>query len=42
MEDEGFAIGEMIIGMIADTEQRSGVKIIREEEVEMKELVDDV
>lgn len=42
VEDEGFAIGEMIIGMIADTEQRSGVEIIREEEVEMTELADDV
>jgi len=34
VEDEGFAIGEMIIGMIADTEQRPGVEIIREEEEE--------
>ena len=42
VEDEGFAIGEMIIGMIADTEQRPGVEIIREEEVEMTELADDV
>jgi len=42
VEDEGFAIGEMIIGMIANTEQRSGVEIIREEEVELTELADDV
>ena len=42
VEDEGFAIGEMIIGMIADTEQRSGVEIICEEEVELTELADDV
>ena len=42
VEDEGFAIGEMIIGMIADTVQRQGVEIIREEEVELTELADDV
>jgi len=30
VENEGFAIGEMIIGMIADTEKRPGaVEIIR-------------
>ena len=42
VEDEGFAIGEMIIGIIANTEQRSGVEIIRKGEVELTELADDV
>ena len=42
VEDKGFAIGEMIIGMIANTVQRRGVEIIREEEVELTELADDV
>ena len=42
VEDEGFAIGEMIIGMIADTEQRPGVEIIHEEDKEMTELATDI
>ena len=42
VEDEGFAIGEMIIGMIADTVQRRGVEIIRDEEGDLTELADDV
>ena len=42
VEDEGFAIGIIIIGMIDSTEQRSGAEIILEEEVELTELPDDV
>ena len=35
VEDEGFAIGEMIIAMIADTQQGPEVEIIRmNEEIE--------
>ena len=42
VEDEGFAIGDMIIDMIADTEQRPGVEVIRKAESEMTELGIDV
>ena len=42
VEDEGFAIGEMLIGMIADTEQRRGVAIIREEDEGVTELATDI
>ena len=42
MEDEGFASGDIIIDMIADTEQRPGIEVIREAESEMTELGTDV
>jgi len=42
VEDEGFVIGEMVIGMIAETEQRPGVEIIHGEEEETTELARDV
>ena len=42
VEDEGFAIGDMIIGIIADTEQGTGVEIICEEDGEVTELATDI
>ena len=30
-EDEGFFIGEMVIGLIADTQQAVGVEVVRRE-----------
>jgi len=42
VEDEGFAIGDIIIDMIADTEQSPGVEVIREVQLEMTELGTDV
>ena len=33
VEDEGFVIGEMIIGMIAETEQAKGVEVILAEKM---------
>ena len=42
VEDEAFAIGDMIIDMIAETEQRSGVEHICDAESEMSELGRDI
>jgi len=42
VEDEEFVICEMIIGMIANTEQRPDGKIIREEDEEVTELATDI
>ena len=42
VEDEAFAIGDMIIDTIAETEQRPGVAVIRDTESEMSELGRDI
>ena len=39
VKDEGFAIGGMIIGMIAETEQAKGVEVILVDETEEDEEV---
>jgi len=39
VKDEGFVIGEMIIGTIAETEQTKGVKIFLADETEEDEEV---
>ena len=32
-EDEPFLIGDMVIGLIADSEQKEGVEIIRNDKI---------
>jgi len=43
VEDKGFVIGEMIIGMIGETEQTKGVEVILVEEmVDDEEVLRDI